>query len=518
LLGRVGGYYNTYKANSFIPDGTGCVYGGSQVDYDAVTSTLVDNQGLTTSFNNKFFEPFTNLTFIDISSNLITVFEAANLSGLEALYLSYNLITDFDGTGLSNLQELYFSHNQLSNFNGAGISSAYYLALDNNQLVDVDITEMIGLQELDLAVNQLTSLDVSQNTSLEYLYLQNNLLNSLANSQVIVDLDSNGNTAGYISTTIVGGGFITPTAVDSATALQGNAWSIVGVPLALTNGVTYNVADFPKIWIDNLMYNTAGNKGDTFVAAGNYAMTGQVAYNAVTEINLNSKSLTTIFNNELLSKFTALKNLYLLNNSIPSLDAQSLLLLERLYITNSNNIVLTNIEFCTNLEILYADNCGLSNIDFTNFPNLQRLFGIANNFTNLDFSLSNDLQLLRINNNPLLQSLNVNNCSLLTEIEAHNSILNVLNIDDCVVLTKVYAQNANLTAFSVANNPLLNNLRIPNNQLDNLVNSQILIDLDSNGLSNGYLQTSIFGGGTLTTAALTAKSNLQGKGWNVVGI
>jgi hypothetical protein len=272
------------------------------------------------------------------------------------------------------------------------------------------------------------------------------------------------------------------------------------------------------LWINGLYYNTF--KANTFQLFGNGCVFGgsQADYVAVTEINLNNKSLTTIFNNELLGKFTVLKNLYLLNNSIPSLDAQSLFLLERLYITNSNNIVLTNIESSTQLEFLYADNCGLGNIDFTNFPNLQRLFGIANNFTNLDFSLSNDLQLLRITNNTLLQSLNVDNCSVLTDIEANNSILNSLNINDCVALTKVYAQNANLTAFSVANNTLLNNVRIPNNQLSNLVNSQILIDLDSHNLSNGYFQSSIFGGGTLTTEGLAAKSNLQGKGWTIVGV
>jgi hypothetical protein len=64
----------------------------------------------------------------------------------------------------------------------------------------------------------------------------------------------------------------------------------------------------------------------------------------------------------------------------------------------------------------------------------------------------------------------------------------------------------------------LSDLRCYNNQLDNLVNSQILIDLDSHGLSNGYLRSSIFGGGSLTTAGQTAKANLLSKGWTIVGI
>jgi hypothetical protein len=56
------------------------------------------------------------------------------------------------------------------------------------------------------------------------------------------------------------------------------------------------------------------------------------------------------------------------------------------------------------------------------------------------------------------------------------------------------------------------------NQLDNIVNSQILIDLDGHGLSNGYFRSSIFGGGVLTTAGTTAKNNLLAKGWTIVGL
>jgi head-tail adaptor len=454
-LWLTGLYFDSFKNNTYLVAGVNRVYSGMPSDFALITNVSLPNKDLLTDFTNEFFGWFDNLVTIDLSENDINVFETAELSAVTSIDLSDNLLTAFDAT------------------------------------------------ETPL----LTTIDLS-----------NNLLNYLANSQVFIDLDANGETDGTLTSTIEGVGFVTPTAVDAANRLIAKDWNVLGVPLALTSGVTYNVGEFPKIWIDNLLYNTAVNKGNTFVAASAYPLTGQVSYNSVTEINLSSKSLTTVFNNTLLSKFTGLKNLYIMNNSISSVDTQSLLLLRRLYISNNNNIVLTNIEFCTNLEILYADNCGLSNIDFTNFPNLQRLFVVANNFTNLDFSLSNDLQLLRITNNTFLQSLNVDNCSVLIEIEAHNSILNSLNIDDCVALTKVYSQNANLTAFSVANNTLLNNVRIPNNQLNAAVNSQILIDLNSHGKSNGYFQSSIFGGGTLTTAGLAAKAALLLRGWTIVGL
>jgi hypothetical protein len=54
--------------------------------------------------------------------------------------------------------------------------------------------------------------------------------------------------------------------------------------------------------------------------------------------------------------------------------------------------------------------------------------------------------------------------------------------------------------------------------LNSTMNSQLLVDLDNNAVLNGYFQSSIFGGGSLTAAGQTAKTNLQAKGWTVIGI
>jgi hypothetical protein len=86
------------------------------------------------------------------------------------------------------------------------------------------------------------------------------------------------------------------------------------------------------------------------------------------------------------------------------------------------------------------------------------------------------------------------------------------------LLTTFYCYNNLLTNLDISQNVNLVNLICYANQLDNLVNSQILIDLDANGLSNGYLNSTIFGGGSLTAAGQTAKANLQAKGWSILGI
>jgi hypothetical protein len=56
------------------------------------------------------------------------------------------------------------------------------------------------------------------------------------------------------------------------------------------------------------------------------------------------------------------------------------------------------------------------------------------------------------------------------------------------------------------------------NSFNNLEVSQMLIDLDGHGQIDGYFRTEITGGGSLTTAGQTAKSNLLSKGWTIIGI
>jgi len=103
-------------------------------------------------------------------------------------------------------------------------------------------------------------------------------------------------------------------------------------------------------------------------------------------------------------------------------------------------------------------------------------------------------------------------------LRCQSNQISTLDVSQLVNLTLLNCGNNQLTALDVSLNINLNQLVCNNNQLDAATNSQILIDLDANGLSNGYLQSSIFGGGTLTAAGQTAKTNLLSKGWTIVGI
>lgn len=277
--------------------------------------------------------------------------------------------------------------------------------------------------------------------------------------------------------------------------------------------------DYPLLWIEESYYNTYA--GDTFVLptnAGNEIWAGDaVDYRNISYIDLNSKSLTTNFSTTLLSKFKYIELLYLYTNSIPFVDvtllkmATDIVLYENLltgsydftectFVTElnirNNSITSVDVSMCLLLSIFSCQNNDLTALNVTNNTALTELQAWSNDITSID----------------------VTNNTLLTLLYLFSNDLTSIDVSNNTLLTALYLQSNDLTDLDISANTLLTNLRCQNNDLDNLVNSQILIDLDSHGLSNGYFQSTIFGGGSLTAAGTTAKNNLLAKGWTIVGV
>jgi hypothetical protein len=226
-------------------------------------------------------------------------------------------------------------------------------------------------------------------------------------------------------------------------------------------GINIKVEDFPLLWIEGNggsgYYDSY--TGDTFQISGNGCVFGgdDSNYNLIQSITLGSKSLTTNFTNTFLSKFSKLNYLNLNDNE---------------------NISSLNISSLLELKDLFVNALDISSLDFTNNTKLE----ILNAFQS---SISGDFADLNITS---------------------------------VLITQLHLHQNSITDFNASSYPLLNDVQFQGNELTAATNSQILIDLDTNNLSNGYYRSTKYGGGSLTSAGTTAKSNLQGKGWTIVGV
>ena len=122
---------------------------------------------------------FTNLVYLDCSSNLLTT-----------LNFSQNVL-------LTNLScELNF----LANINVTQNTLLFYFNCSGNQLTNINISQNVLLGELYCAGNQLTNLDVSNNNNIYYVVCNRNLITSLdlSNNNLLASLVVNNNPIQYI--------------------------------------------------------------------------------------------------------------------------------------------------------------------------------------------------------------------------------------------------------------------------------------------------------------------------------
>ena len=145
-------------------------------------------------------EHFTQLTYLDCSSNLI---ESLDLSkntklnilncrdnyiveldmtknaALTKLYCSYNPISHLDVSGLKELTEVEIFFAKLENINVSTNTNLLYLSIPGNSVSSLDISNNVKLRFLDCSRNIISSLDVNNNTELVSLYCNINRLSTL---------------------------------------------------------------------------------------------------------------------------------------------------------------------------------------------------------------------------------------------------------------------------------------------------------------------------------------------------
>lgn len=106
----------------------------------------------------------------------------------------------------------------------------------------------------------------------------------------------------------------------------------------------------------------------------------------------------------------------------------------------------------------------------------------------------------------------------LSNLQCVSNQISVLDVSQNTNLTQLICYDNQIQTLDVSQLVNLNNLECKSNQLDAATNSQILIDLDTNGQSNGILNSSIFGGGGLSHEGVSSGLNLLDKNWTVTGL
>ena len=163
-----------------------------------VYKLVLSNNGIA-SMNG--IEYFTNLKYLNCSSNLLTTINEIDLTNLlelncrnnkltslnlsnfrmlENLDCSYNNLTTLNGSGLTNLKEFWCTNNNLlTSLNLSGCTNLFTLHCEINSLSTLSLSGCTNLIALDCEENQLQNLSVSGFTELKTIYCDNNQLQTL---------------------------------------------------------------------------------------------------------------------------------------------------------------------------------------------------------------------------------------------------------------------------------------------------------------------------------------------------
>jgi Leucine-rich repeat (LRR) protein len=206
---------------------------------------------------------------------------------------------------------------------------------------------------------------------------------------------------------------------------------------------------------------------------------------------------------------------------VDSVDLSNCTSLERVSFTYQWGIGLDiNFSGCSALTTINAFYVNQLNIDGTDsLQTLSLLYGL---FSDLDVSGKTSLVSLSLSYNNNLQALNASDCTNLSTINfpTNLTLLGDLKLDNTAItnLNFGYTFIGVSIDFSIAGCTNLTSVNCYYSYMPEHIIDGILIDLDTNGASNGYvnLKTAPWSPTPPSAAGVVAVQNLTAKGWNVI--
>lgn len=190
---------------------------------------------------------------------------------------------------------------------------------------------------------------------------------------------------------------------------------------------------------------------------------------------------------------------------------------------------LTGTQYITNAATFDLRNNGLTSLTLptgTTLTNLQLDFSALASITNL--AGATGLQILDINNNSVITSINLSSNTALTSFTASTcpSLSSIVGLSNLTNLTTLNIAIAGFDTIDVDANNLLTDLRVQANSLDVSTINYLIIDLDASGVNTGarilnYSSQTPAASPTATQDSandvLNAYNSLVSKGWTITG-
>ena len=320
------------------------------------------------------------------SADLISTIDVSEATALEVLNMRFQLLASIDLTQNTELTELYLSGSQ---------------QLTSGTL---DISNNTQLETLWLDLSQLTAIDVSSNTLLTDVRLQGTSLNSVVLDQLVIDLDTHGESNGNLQ---INGTpkSLTYVAYEAYNNLIDRGWSIdaSSPPAPDVKSIVLTTTSTSSTWSPSSIINSGATL--KWTVTGGVEIDEIVENDPILDLSANLGVATiTITSDEAFANFTDM--IFEANSGITSIDATNATALVA-YNVRYNNVTALDVTTMPSLIFLTVrGNTSFAGpLDISNNPNLTLLFLDETIMTTIDVS-----------NNPLLDHVLLNDAAFTSDV------------------------------------------------------------------------------------------------------
>jgi Leucine-rich repeat (LRR) protein len=377
---------------------------------------------------------FTNLiTFYGFSNNIVNV-SFVNNTKLQNLGLAGNPLTSIDLTGITNLKNLYLGATQLDDADIAGLNIPSFPSL---QLLSINNLSLTG------------DLDLSQNGSLINVNINNNNFST-------VNI-ANGNNTNLTTFSTTSNPNLSCIKVDDVPYANSAANWDKDATATYSTGCTSDFVLIPDANFEQALID-AGI--DTNGFTGNILKTEA---EAATSLNLFNKSISNLSG---LNAFINLIYLNITDNTVGnSMDISNLPNLETLNATNAGLTGVLTLSGNTNLKNLYGDNNVVTSVNFSNSNLIENINLASSNLTTLDVTNFNLLKQVDVSLNSGLTSIDLTQNPLLERYYHNQVALTSTDFSGNPVLKEVSLYFCQLTTLDLSNNPQLEKIWMGSNKI-----------------------------------------------------
>ncbi len=443
----------------------------------------------------------TTLTQLNCNYNQLSSIFLENVTQLASLYITNNSLTEIDVSHNTQLTNFQCRNNQLMQLNLSALLSLQTLVCSSNALISLDLSNNLQLNHLNCHTNQLTTLDLSMLTQLVSLHAAYNQFTSIDLRNGVNTTISNNNLTLYYNPQL------SCIYVDDKTWSENN-WTNIDTASHFIE--TQTECDY---YLQETAIPDSNFEQELINLGYDDTIDGHVLTHRISEIvslNLVNKNIADLTG---IADFITLKNLFLDNNSLTTLDVSGNTHLELLLVANNllTSIILPNTTSlrqitCTNnhlsnislngvtgLKYLYINQNELAQLDLSHNPLLTNLQCYFNQLTQLDVSAQTSLQILMCSNNQLT-ALDVSNNTSLSTFNCHFNQIETLNLPISNTITDLFCQSNNLSSLDLSDQTNIKKLNCGTNHISELDLSALTqltqLDVSRNDLTSVDLRNS----------------------------